>query len=214
VITAALGELLHQQFSISPVTLPLAFEPNPRPEPALKSQIFFLGSVNFLYVEGLKTLIQIVERLRGELACNLTIRLTSPGGTDALGPLPFFVNATPIVGADALAAEIAASLFAFLPYSFDPALRTMVTTSFPSKAMECLAYARSLVVHAPSYSNSARLFTEASLPQVTHTDADLEVAVRNHLENAPDHSACYRTYLADNHSPAIVRRILLDTLES
>jgi hypothetical protein len=212
-ITAALGELLHRQFGVHPVTLPLAFEPGPRPAPPVKDQLFFLGSVNFLYADGLKSLIGIVGRLRAEMRRDLTLRLTSPGGTGALGPLPAFVNATPIAGAQALAAEIAASLFAFLPYSFDPALRTMVATSFPSKSMECLAYARSLVVHAPAYSNSARLFAEADLPQVTQTDAALEAAVRQHLQAPPDHSARYRTWLADHHAPEKIRRILLETLD-
>lgn len=211
-ITAALGELLHRQFAVHPVTLPLTFEPRPRPQAQVKHQIFFLGSVNFLYVDGLKALFRIVERLRAETARDLTIRLTSPRGSDALGPLPPFVNATPIADANALATEIAASLFAFLPYSFDPTLRTMVSTSFPSKAMECLAYGRSLVVHAPPYSNSARLFAEAGLPFVTQTDMALESAVRYHLETLPDHSALYRAYLADNHSLTKVRRILLETL--
>jgi hypothetical protein len=212
-ITDELAELVHRQFGVTPVTLPLAFEPGPRPNLPVKDQIFFLGSVNFLYADAIRLLVQVVGRLRAETGRDLTIRFTSPAAHAELGPLPAFVQVAPIAGAGALAEEIAASLAAFLPYSFDEKLRTMVTTSFPSKSMEYLAYARSILVHAPDYSNSARMFSRAHLPTVTSSMPELETALRSHLAEAPDHSALYRTYLEKRHAPAAVRAIILETLE-
>lgn len=211
-ITDELGELLRAEFGVRPTTLGLAFEPKPRPSPAVKDQIIFLGSVNFLYVDALLSLIEIVDRIRTETGCNLVIRFTSKGGLSELGALPDFVTAGPIPGAEALAQEIAASMFAFLPYSFDEKLRTMVSTSFPSKSMEYLAYARSIVVHAPEYSNSARFFARSDLPTVTVSRQSLEQTVRQHLRDHPNHSARYRDYLAHYHSPAAVRQTIVETL--
>ena len=211
-ITSELGALLHEQFGVSPVTLHLAFEPGPRPHPPVKDQIFFLGSVNFLYADALKLLIETIGRIRAETGRDLTIRFTSSAARSELGPLPAYVTVAPIAGAEALSREIAASLFAFLPYSFDEKLRTMVTTSFPSKSMEYLAYARSILVYAPDYSNSARFFARGRLPTVTATPQALEQAIRDHLEAAPDHSRIYRDYLERNHSPGVARSTILETL--
>lgn len=211
-ITDELGKLLQSQFGIAPVTLPLAFEPGARPSTAVKDQIFFLGSVNFLYADALRTLIDTVTQLRATTGRNLTIRFTSASAADTLGPLPDFVTIARIEGADALAREIAASLFAFLPYSFDEKLKTMVMTSFPSKSMEYFAYARSIVVYAPDYSNSSRLFTRTGLPSVTASQDELKQLIVSHLQSAPDHNPLYRDYLERFHSPAAVRNVILTTL--
>ena len=210
-ITDELGALLTEQFGLTATTLRLGFEIKPAPSPPRKDQIFFLGSINFLCVSALKTLIETVRCLRVETGRDIVIRFTCDPQA-ALGQLPSFVHAAPIPGANALAQEIAASLFAFLPYSFDETLRTMVKTSFPSKSMECLAYARSIVVFAPAYSNSARFFTAAALPTVTLTPAALEQTIRQHLAVPPDHSRQYRDYLDRRHAPAAIRETLLSTL--
>jgi hypothetical protein len=210
-ITDELGALLRRQFSVTTTTLRLATEPLPAPNPPRKDQIFFLGSINFLYVSVLKTLLKIVSRLRAETGRNISVRFTHDACTP-LDPLPDFVRAEPIAAVDALAEEIAASTFAFLPYAFEPSLRTMVETSFPSKSMECLAYARSIVVHAPHYSNSARFFAEAGLPVVTSTEEALEQEIRHQLAARPDHRARYRAYLADKHGLKTARETLLSAL--
>jgi hypothetical protein len=210
-ITDELGALLHKQFGITPITLRLAFEPRPALSLPRKDQIFFLGSINFLYLSALRTLLEIVARLRAQTGRNITVRFTH-GGSTALDPLPDFVHAAPIADADVLAEEIAASLFAFLPYAFEPPLRIMVETSFPSKSMECLAYARSIVVYAPDYSNSARSFTKAGLPTVTNTAEALAEEIRRQLETPSDHAAKYRAYLAIEHGPQAARKTLLSAL--
>lgn len=183
-ITDELAGLLHRQFGITATTLKLAFEPRPAPRPPRKDQIFFLGSINFLYLSALQTLLETVSRLRAQTGRNITVHFTQVAPA-ALAPLPDFVQAAPIADADVLAGEIAASLFAFLPYSFEPELRTMVETSFPSKSMEYLAYARSIVVYAPGYSNSARFFSKAGLPTVTGTPETLEQEICRQLESPP-----------------------------
>ena len=211
-ITDELGSLLHRQFGITTTTLKLALEPPPTPaSSARKDQIFFLGSINFLYLSALRTLLEIVKRLRAETGRDITVRFTHDLPTD-LGPLPDFVHAAPIADAGGMMEEINASLFAFLPYGFEPELRTMVETSFPSKAMEYLAHARSIVVYAPDYSISARFFAKAALPAIVPTPQALEQEIRRQLAAPADHAAQYRTYLAAQHSLETVRRTLLSVL--
>lgn len=210
-ITDELGALLHKQFGITTVTLRLALEPPPTRGSSRRDQIFFLGSINFLYLSALRTLLEIVKRLRAETGRDITVRFTHDMPT-ALDPLPDFVHAAPIVDANAMMEEISTSLFAFLPYGREPELRTMVETSFPSKSMEYLAHARSIVVYAPDYSNSVRFFQKASLPAITLTPQALEQEIRRQLAAPADHAAQYRAYLAAQHSPRTVRETLLSTL--
>jgi hypothetical protein len=212
-ITDELGALLHRQFGITATTLKLAFEPRIVPRLPRRDQIFFLGSINFLYLDALRTLLEIVARLRAQTGRDITVRFTHAAPT-GLNPLPDFVKAAPIADADALAEEIAASLFAFLPYTFESHLRVMVETSFPSKSMEYLAYARSIVVYAPDYSNSAHFFRKAGLPVVTVTPELLEAEILRQLGEPPDYAAIYRAYLAKRHSLQAARAVLLSALSN
>lgn len=210
-ITDGLGELLHRQFGVAATTLNLAYEAGPERGAPRTDQIFFLGSINFLYLDALRTLLEIVARLRTQTGRDITVRFTHGARTE-LDPLPDFAQAAPIRSADLLADEIASSLFAFLPYSFDAAVRVMVETSFPSKSLECMAYARSILVYAPDYSGSVRFFEKAGLPIVTRTRQALEAEILRQLDARPDHGTQYRAYLAATHSPQVLRETLLSAL--
>ncbi len=212
-ITDGLGEHLRKNYHISPTTLPLAFEPNPRPLLPVKNQVIYVGGTSFLYADGLHDLFKMVERVRAS-GVDLTVRLTVPANVAArnLGELPSFVHSGPVETADGLANEIASSLYAFLPYSFDEQHRLMVSTSFPSKSMEYLAYARSIVVYGPDYGVATEYFRKAGLPSVVSSQSELEEATRTHLAVQPNYSASYREYLKATHSLVAVHKILCDDL--
>jgi hypothetical protein len=78
--------------------------------------------------------------------------------------------------------------------------------------MEYLAYARSIIVYAPDYSNSARFFRRADLPVVIDTPTGLEMEIRRQMAAPPDHASRYRSYLAGEHSLAAARESLLSSL--
>ena len=214
-ITDGLGELLRQSCGVASITLSLAFETTPRPIAPLKNQIIYLGSINFLYADGLRTLFKTVEQVRMATGVDLMVRLTQTAkiAMQELGPLPEFVQAAPVETAEGLASEIASSLFAFLPYTFDPQHRTMVATSFPSKSMEYLAYARSIVVCGPDYGVATQYFRRAGLPCVVSSPAELEDMILTHLSTQPDFSAMYREYLASTHSLVAARKTLCAGLD-
>ncbi|HEV2674608.1 MAG TPA: hypothetical protein VGV37_08705 [Aliidongia sp.] len=203
-ITDGLGELITTEYGVASTTLHLAFEAQQRQQRPVKPQIFYLGSVNFLYADGLKALFVIIESLRRELRVDLTLRMTAQAGAARaiLGELPDFVVAAPIPDGQMLGQELATSLFAYLPYSFASEHRQMISSSFPSKTLEYFAQARSIVVHGPVYGTSTEYFRKYELPTVTETLEDLERVVRDHLDVAPDHGALYAGALERNHSVA------------
>jgi hypothetical protein len=214
-ITDGLGAYLRENFGVSPTTLRLVFEPAPRPVVPVKRQIIYVGSINFLYVPGLRDLFQAVERVRLASGEDLKVRLTVSAriALRELGELPPFVIATPADSADELAGEIASSLFAYLPYSFDPREKAMVSTSFPSKSLEYLAYARSIVVYGPEYGVATKLFEQMDLPRVVSTRESLEAAVALHLADSPEHSVQYQEYLAEAHSLVAACQTIRHNLE-
>jgi hypothetical protein len=130
-----------------------------------------------------------------------------------LGELPSFVVAAPEPTAEGLAHEIASSLFAFLPYSFGVQEKAMVTTSFPSKSLEYLAYARSIVVYGPEYGVATQYFRAAGLPSIVSSPAELEEALHGHIRSSPDFSGLYRQYLKTFHSTLAVRETLCTSLD-
>ena len=213
-ITDGLGEYLLDEFGVSTTTLNLAFEPEHIPRQPAKRQIIYVGSINFLYTPGLRELFQVVARIRQTSRDDLTVRLTVPAAVAAreLGELPPFVVSSPVDTSEGLAREIASSLFAFLPSSFDMREKTMVMTSFPSKSMEYLAYARSIVVYGPDYGVTTRLFREKGLPAVVSSPSELAEEVQSHLALRPEHSLKYRSYLAVAHSLAAARGTLCGDL--
>jgi hypothetical protein len=211
-ITDGLGEYLTKQFGVSARTLNLAFEREQIEIQAPKNQIIYVGSINFLYAGGLRDLFHTVEHVRIATGIDLTVRLTLPAEVAAaeLGVLPPFVVSMPAETSESLAGEIASSLFAFLPSSFNMRERAMVTTSFPSKLMEYLAYARSIVVYGPDYGVATRVFLENGLPSVVSSKKALEKEVHFHLAALPEHSWIYRNYLVAAHSLAAARRTLCE----
>ena len=213
-ITDGLGEHLRKNFGISSTTLNLAFESEVLPIQPVKKQIIYVGSINFLYTPGLRELFQVVERIRQASGEDLTVRLTVPAAAAAreLGELPPFVVSFPVDTSEGLAREIASSLFAFQPSSFDLREKVMVGTSFPSKSMEYLAYARSIVVYGPDYGVATRLFREKGLPAVVSSPSELAEEAHSHLVSRPENSSIYRSYLAEAHSLAAARKTLCDNL--
>jgi hypothetical protein len=215
-ITDGLGDHLRRSYGISSTTLPLPFEPGARDTFAPKNQILYAGSINFLYAAGLLDLFRAVDRVRQAAGVDLTVRLLTTSSaaeiTKLLGKLPPFVVFGPARNGDDLISEIASSIFAFLPYSFDAREKSMVTTSFPSKALEYLAYARSILVYGPDYGVATKLFRETGMPSIATSAEELEQAAVLHLTSSPDHSVIYRKYLIEEHSLAASRKTICGAL--
>jgi hypothetical protein len=217
-ITDELGALYNARYGIKTRRLPLipifhqitAAEP---PTDAKHKPYFavFLGSINHLYEDGLRHLVDSVGRLRNETGKDLQLRFFSD--TVAVrrlcgGNIPSWIIAGPERDDAIVQREIETSNLCFLPYSFDEAARTMVSTSFPSKLLDYLLNARSIVVFAPDYSIAHKTLSVDCAPHVVSTpealsDVLADLAVRSHTSHDE-----YRALLARQFSCNIVKQAL------
>jgi hypothetical protein len=213
-ITDNLGRAVAESYGVRAITLPLSAKVAPRPSVPVKDQIFYLGSTNFLYADSLQALFRSVGRVRERTGRDLKVRLTVSleDARSSLEDVPDFVVAAPIAGAELMAQEIAASLAAYIPYTFDVRHKAMVTTSFPSKSLEYFKYARSILVYGPDYSSAMQYFAENKLPVVCASENALDTALLEHLNARPDHSGAYTAVLEANHSEALVRGRVLGAM--
>jgi len=218
-ITDGLGDILRQRHRVQARTLHLVASVTPGSQPAeedlgapmrISHFAFFLGSINHLYAEGLKQLIDLVGQMRQASGQDLTIRMSSASEQvqAELGQVPPWVIVGPIADHAELSRQIAGSTFCFLPYSFDDGARSMTETSFPSKMIDYLAYARGILVYGPESCVPVRLMVDNNLPLVASTVTTLNHCLQQ-LALAPvDHSPAYKQAIDRNFSPAAMRGAL------
>jgi len=167
-----------------PIAIPqtkFAYRPYGRTTPDVR-EIAFIGAVNRLYLDPLKTLLQIIDRWN-QTTRSFQLRLllmtyTDPGyivqelGRSAALDLVF--RPSP----DELSRRLGESWAIFLPYSFAKRMRLMVNTSFPTKLVESFTAGRPILVCGPSYASVPRYFHENNLPLCAGSVAELETALR------------------------------------
>ena len=98
-------------------------------------------------------------------------------------------------------------LFCFLPYSDEPLFFLMQNTSFPSKLIEYMSAAKSIVVYGNNQNTAAAYFEKNGLSQVIYgRDKDeLERCILNHVKNQMDYSKKYVNVLRRRHSFNYIR---------
>jgi glycosyltransferase involved in cell wall biosynthesis len=127
--------------------------------------IVFTGSIYSAQVDAVSRLVQVVNQHSGENESqNFDIRLTlytpaAAGVLERMGLVGKNVRHDAVKHED-VADVLAEADVAFLPLSFEPNMRHVVETSFPSKIAEYLAAGVPILVHAPSYSTVARYCRE------------------------------------------------------
>jgi hypothetical protein len=199
--------------------LPLPFptdkvSPHPyRPRDRGAREIAFLGAVNHLYLAPLRDLlraIQVWNRDSDEDPLRLVVMTySSPRLVEReLGrseDLEIIHRASDIKCRERLARSWAI----FLPYSFEPEHRLMVSTSFPSKLAESLPAGRPLLVYGPAYASLPRYFLENDLPLCVTDPGQLLAALRA-VESYDDDALIqrYQAVLDRYHSPAVLRNRL------
>ena len=212
-ITPGLARMLATRYGCSAKVLPLVASAScAQPTASTGADrpfAFFLGSANHLYASGLRDLMALMAELRRDTGQDLTLRLTCSvsQAKEILGHVPAWVQTGGAT--DAEVAHLAGrSSFCFLPYSFDDADRHMVTTSFPSKLNDYLAYARAIVVYAPRYSVPAELFNSESVPIVVHDVTSLRQSLSELAAQQANFSTDYRRTRDAHFSPSAALRIL------
>lgn len=218
-ISEGLQTRVREVYGVSSHIIPLPYpEVAALPQVPPIPQILFVGNVSHFYQDGLRDMAETIAEINRETGANLTLRITL-GKPDlvakTIGSHPFVVCGHS-GGSDDLSREISRSLLCFLPYSFNEEYRVMVSTSFPSKLLDYLASARSVLCYAPAYASSTRYFQAHSLPETLDHESrpELKKILVAHLNEQPNHSPAYREVLQRHHSPVHIRQRLTTALFS
>ncbi len=173
----------------------------------------FIGGVGPLYSECLRDCLCVVEdwnRQRPAFRLRLLLlTYTSPGMLARyLGSHPDLeVLIRP--STEEFTRRLQSSWAIFLPYSFGPAERTMVTCSFPTKLTDAFLAGRPILVYGPAYASLPRYFTENGLPICVRSREGLAQAIREIGRfDSPALIQEYQRALRTFHSPDRVRQVL------
>lgn len=146
--------------------------------------IVFTGSIYSAQVDAVRRLVHVVNqdsRENGDpnAGMRLTLYTQAPAGAlERMGLVGQNVRHDEVKHED-IAGILAEADAAFLPLSFEPDMRHVVETSFPSKIAEYLAAGLPILVHAPPSSTVARYCREHGCGIVV--DQPNEAALRDAL---------------------------------
>ena len=210
------AELLREKYGVPVEWLPLVLRVNDieyssPPKADEIRYIGYCGSVNELYREALAELKQVVVHLNETTSYRYKIALCVlsadlPDIFRDSSVIDLFINLP-----NAQLIERLKLCYAnFLPFSFDPALRVLVSTAFSVKSTEYFAAGRPIMVYGPAYSSISRHFLENDLPLVETNRGQLERLFTEveRLDN-PGLIARYREVVQKYHSPEALRRKLV-----
>lgn len=188
------------------VVLPIPYEKQPADTlgRGRKEQIIFLGSINELYINGLRDIAEVIDKINREEGTDIKLKFTYKTAAEVwhtIGKYDCIVSQR-IDGEDELLKELGESLFCFMPFSDNADFYIMQNTSFPSKLVEYLAAAASIVIYGNKENSAQRYFDKNRLPYVIdgRDKKLLEECIKRHLGQAQDHSPEYRKILERDHS--------------
>lgn len=213
-ITPDLGSVVSNRYGVKTLHLPLATECPIEKEVFAKKEKYFsayLGSINHLYEDGIRLLIQYTALLRERTGQDLRVRLISSssdviklfGGKEQV---PEWVHHGQVSGN--LGEVLAGSKFCFLPYSFEDSAKIMTSTSYPSKLIDYFGWARLIVIYGPRDSVPYRIFKRLGLDFITDDANDLFSFLEGLTQEVVDNNALYRSALKDEHDAKRVVSVL------
>jgi len=153
--------------------------------------IIYTGSIYSAQIDAVRRLAHVVnQESEQDRSTQLKMRLTlytslSASALEQMGLAGSNIRRDEVRAED-IASVLAEADVAFLPLSFEPDMRHVVETSFPSKTAEYLAAGVPVLVHAPSYSAVARYCSERGCGMVVdepNEDA-LRVALKRLIDDA------------------------------
>lgn len=182
-----------------------------------KQQIIFLGGINSLYNEGLRDIAEVIDQINREKGLNIKLLFTYRTAKEVKHLIGNYdcIASRRIEDEDVLRQEIKNSLFCFMPYSDKESLFIMQNTSFPSKLIEYLASARSIVVYGNIVNSAQQYFEKNSLQYVVYgrDKAKLKGIILNHINEDIDYSKEYVEVLKRNHSFGKVSKKILHIMQ-
>jgi hypothetical protein len=175
--------------------------------------ITFLGAVNPLYLDGLRDLLRAIKRWNSQdpayQLCLTILTYTDPSLVrQELGAGPD-LEVVFRCDNEELHQRLRGSWALFLPYSFAPDLKLMVSTSFPHKIVESLGAGRPVLVYGPAYASLPRYFRDNDLPLCVTRTEDLWGALPDISKyDTSDLTRRYQRVIEKFHSPEKLRQLL------
>lgn len=175
--------------------------------------ILFIGACNALYCAPLLEIYAAIQQWnRTASTYKLRLRILSPGNIDPLRKrLPDEDDLDVILFApgDEIARQARTCWATFLPYSFGPEVRTLVSTSFSWKLSDSYRSGRPILVYGPAYASIPRYFLEENLPLcATCPEALLPTIASIERLDTPALIDRYATVWRRHHSAEAVERNL------
>ena len=172
-------------------------------------QIMFLGNINKLYVKGIQDIAKIIDKINRERGMDIELLFTYQKQAEVKRIIGNYqcIHSQRIERENELREKMRDCLFCFLPYSDEPLFFLMQNTSFPSKLIEYMSAAKSIVVYGNNQNTAAAYFEKNGLSQVIYgRDKDeLERCILNHVKNQMDYSKKCVNVLRRRHSFNYIR---------
>lgn len=206
VVSDGMKDRIYRLTGRKSVVLPIPYENQFINEPVSyrKLQIMFLGSINQLYLEGLRDIAETIDKINRERKLDIKLRFTYKSAAEVKHIVGNYdcISSQRIDGEKELMKELREGLFCFMPFSDRADFTVMQNTSFPSKLIEYLAAASSIVIYGNQKNSAQRYFEKNNLFYVIYgRDRKLlEECIIKHLEQEQDHSVGYRRILERSHS--------------
>jgi hypothetical protein len=173
----------------------------------------FLGAVNALYLEALRDCLDAIRRWNSEetkyhLRLSLLTYVEPAWLRRQLGDGPeleIVFRCSP----EEFSNRLRSSWAIFLPYSFSPEVKLMVSTSFPTKFVDGLAAGRPILVYGPEYASVPRYFLKNGLPLCVTRREQLISGLRQIAhEDTPELIARYAALISRSHGAKAVRELM------
>ena len=173
----------------------------------------FIGSINKLYIQGIKDIAEVVDKVNREKELNIKLLFTYKNATEVKRLVGNYkcICSQRFEEEGELRKEMRKSMFCIMPYSDDDAFALLQRTSFPSKLIEYMSSARFIVVYGNDQNAAQQYFDENNLPQVIHgRDKDLlEKCIVKLMEEPADYGKAYTNVLKKRHSFKCIREKLI-----
>lgn len=186
------------------LSLPYEYQPLDIKNIQDKTQIMFIGNINQLYIQGLKDIAEIIDYINMHEQREIKLRFTYKSALEVkkiIGSYQCIVSQR-LESEEILRKEMRSSLFCFMPYSENGQFEIMQNTSFPSKLIEYLSAAKSVVIYGNSSNTAMRYFEKYNLSYVVYgrDKHRLHDIIIEHLTKRIDFNKDYRTVLKKKHS--------------
>lgn len=178
--------------------------------------IMFVGNISGLYLEGLQDIAEIIDQINTEKNANIKLLFTYKNVSEVkriLGNYKCIIS-NRVDGEGLLRMEMNNSLFCFMPYSNSKEYYLMQNTSFPSKLVEYLASAKSIVVYGNNNNSAISYFKKNNIPYVIrgrNKDALKEI-VLYHLKKDIDYSIEYSSLIKSMHSNKQICHLIINKM--